>query len=321
MRLTYRQVEYVREVALLKSVTAATKTMNISQSSILAAINVAEETTGVRLFYRRQGHGMELTPAGQDFLISARRFLSAGEEFNRSVEGMDRETTPSLRVGCFAPFGSILIPPVLKRYIEKNGECQINLLEGDQSELRNWLTAGDVDLVVTYDIGELFGIGVTPICKCPAHAVLNANDSDADRSTISMKRLSQKPHILLDLPETSSYLLALLDFAGQRPDIVLKTRSYNTIRAAVANGIGSSMLNIRPAETSPDTPSVVRIPISDELRQPTLMVADPYGDLKPDYVSAFISTLYDYLAELGPKGFAVTQKKHEADLLCEPPTF
>ncbi|HAT87046.1 MAG TPA: transcriptional regulator, partial [Rhizobiales bacterium] len=80
MRLTYRQVQYVREVARLKSVTAASRTMNISQSSILAAINVAEETTGVRLFYRRQGHGMELTPAGQDFLISARRFLSAGEE-------------------------------------------------------------------------------------------------------------------------------------------------------------------------------------------------------------------------------------------------
>lgn len=321
MRLTYRQVQYVREVARLKSVTAASRAMNISQSSILAAINVAEETTGVRLFYRRQGHGMELTPAGQDFLISARRFLSAGEEFNRSVKGMDRETTPSLRVGCFSPFGPILIPPVLKRYIEQNGECQINLLEGDQSELRNWLTAGDVDLVVTYDIGELFGIGVTPICRCPAHAVLNVDDPDAGRSSISMKRLSRKPHILLNLPETSSYLLALLDFAGQRPDIVLKTRSYNTIRAAVANGIGSSVLNIRPAETSPDTPSLVRIPISDDLRQPTLMVADPYGDLKPDYVSAFIKALYDHLAELGPSRFAVALKKHEADLLYDPPKF
>ncbi|MFK8077165.1 MAG: LysR family transcriptional regulator [Granulosicoccus sp.] len=319
MKITYRQIEYVREVASCKSVTSASKNLHISQSSVLAAINQAEETTGVRLFYRRQGHGMELTPAGQEFLISARRFLAAGEEFDRSLEGFTRSTTPTLRVGCFAPFGPVLIPPIIRRYKDEYGDCQIILLEGDQTELRNWITSGTVDLVVTYDIGELFGTGVTPICRCPAHAILHADDPHAGRKSIPMKLLTKKPHILLDLPETRSYLLALFDFAGQRPDIVLKTRSYNTIRAAVANGIGASMLNIRPAKTSPDNPNVIRIPISDELRQPTLMVVDPYGDSKPEYVKSFVRSLYDYIADLGPSGFAVVQKNREGDLLYDRP--
>lgn len=321
MKLTYRQIEYVREVARNKSITSACNKLNISQSSVLAAINMAEGTTGTRLFYRRKGHGMELTPAGLRFLTSARKFLAAGEEFGRSLDEFGAPTTPTLRLGCFAPFGSVLIPPVLKRYIDAYGECNIVLLEGDQAELRNWLASGNIDLVVTYDIGEIYGIGITPICKCPAHALLNVNDPDSKRTSISMKQLTRKPHILLDLPETRSYLLALFDFAGLRPNIRLKTRSYNTIRTAVANDLGASMLNIRPARSSPDTEGLVRLPISDKLKQLTLMVADPYGDQKPEYVRTFIRTLYQYFAEIGPENFAVVEPKNVDGLLYPEPTI
>ena len=319
MKLTFRQIEYVHEAGQLKSITAAGKKLNISQSSIVAAINLAEEITGATLFYRRKGHGMEVTPAGQEFLISARRVLASNEEFERSLLSFSNPSTPTLRLGCFSPFGSILIPPVLKRYIATNGKCSINLLEGDQTELRNWLTAGDVDLVVTYDIGEMYGVGVTPICKCPAHALLNRNDPDASKETISMKVLSRKPHILLDLPETRSYLLALLDYTGQRPEIVLRTRSYNTIRTAVANGLGASILNIRPASSGRDTSSLVRVPISDNLADPTLVVADPYGENKPEYVRSFIRVLHQYFSDLGPEKFAVVREKDADGLLFDAP--
>ncbi|MEL6203074.1 MAG: LysR family transcriptional regulator [Pseudomonadota bacterium] len=319
MRLTYRQIEYVHAVGQLKSITSASKQLNISQSSVVAAINLAEEIAGATLFYRRKGHGMEVTPAGQKFLFSARRVLASNEEFERSMMGISKPASPRLRLGCFSPFGSILIPPILKDYMEEYGKCSIDLLEGDQTELKHWLSTGEVDLVVTYDIGEMYGIEVTPICKCPAHALLNVNDPDASRDAISMERLSRKPHILLDLPETSAYLLALLDYTGQRPEIVLRTRSYNTIRTAVADGLGASILNIRPAESGRDSDSLVRIPISDEIRPPSLVIADPYGEHKPEYVRSFIGVLYRYFVNLGPEKFAVTEKGKAYNLLFPAP--
>ncbi|MEO1641486.1 MAG: LysR family transcriptional regulator [Pseudomonadota bacterium] len=319
MRLTYRQIEYLHVAGSLGSITAASKALNISQSSVVAAINLAEDITGTSLFYRRKGHGMEVTPAGQKFLILARRVLATGDEFQKSLDAFSAPSTTTLRLGCFSPFGSILIPPVLKRFINENGSCQVTLLEGDQSELRNWLATGEVDLVVTYDIGEMYGVGVTPICRCPAHALLNASDPDSGKTSISIKALASKPHILLDLAETRSYLLALLDFAGERPDIVLRTRSYNTIRTAVANGLGASMLNLRPASSGSDSAELVRVPISDDLRAPTLVVADPYGDHKPAYVRSFIQVLFDYFAELGPAKFAVAMPDKHDGLLRERP--
>ena len=321
MRLTFKQISYISEVARKGSITAACSDLRISQSSVLAAIKIAEEEIGTTIFVRRAGHGVEITPAGQKFLVSVRRLLAAGLDFDRTISEFSSEATPVIRVGCFSPFGGLLIPPVLRRFIDTNGDCEIVLLEGDQVQLRNWIMNGSVDLVVTYDIGEEYGSGITPICKLPAHALLRSDDPASKSPTISMAELAERPLILLDLPETRTYLMALFDFVATRPKIGLRTRSYETIRSAVSSGLGASILNIRPTlESSPDSPDLRRIPISDKLRQPTLLVADPYGESKPVYVRSFIHILHQYFAELGPERFAVASKEFAKDLIFPRPT-
>lgn len=322
MPLTLRQIQYVVQVAKHGSISAACAEARISQSSVLAAIELAEESAGVRIFDRRKGHGVTITPAGQKFLVSARRFLSAGTDFFSSVNELAGGGRHTIRVGCFSPLGALLIPPVLKRMNALGSEGEVVLYEGDQVELRNWLATGALDLVVTYDIGEEYGNGITPICKVPAHALVHRDDSLADQDTVSMAQLSQRPLVLLDLPETRTYLMALFDFAARRPMIGLRTRSYETIRSAVSNGLGVSVLNIRPNKgASPDGIDLRRIPISDALRQPTLLVADPYGDNKPGYVKDFILSLHRYISELGPANFAVSKADKHEDLVYPAPKF
>jgi DNA-binding transcriptional LysR family regulator len=180
--------------------------------------------------------------------------------------------------------------------------------------------AGTLDLVVTYDIGEEYGSGITPICKVPAHALVRYDDSLADKETVSMEELSQRPLVLLDLPESRTYLMALFDFAARRPKLGLRTRSYETVRTAVSNGLGVSVLNIKPnLDASPDGPELRRIPISDQLRRPTLIVVDPYGENKPAYVKGFIRSLHAYISELGPANFAVFKPGQGDDLIYPAP--
>ncbi|MCT7667465.1 LysR family transcriptional regulator [Shinella kummerowiae] len=322
MPLTLRQIEYVVQAAKHGSISAACAELRISQSSVLAAIELAEQSAGVRIFDRRKGHGVSITPGGQKFLVSARRFLSAGTDFFASLDELANVGRHSIRVGCFSPLGALLIPPVLKRMGAETGEDEVILYEGDQVELRNWLAAGMLDLVVTYDIGEEYGTGITPICKVPAHALVHRDDSLADQETVSMAELSLRPLVLLDLPETRTYLLALFDFVARRPRLGLRTRSYETIRSAVSNGLGISVLNIRPnKDASPDGLDLRRIPISDALRQPTLLVADPYGDSKPGYVREFIRNLHGYISDLGPENFAVFKAGAGADLIYPLPDY
>ena len=319
MRLTHRQLDYIREVAAKGSISDACKTFRISSSSILAAISAAEDEIGTRIFTRRAGHGVEVTQAGQRFLVSVRRFLAAGLEFERSTREFADRPAPVLRLGCFSPLGALLIPPVIRRYIDAYGSCDIVLQEGDQTELRGWLATGELDLVLTYDIGEEFTGAVTPVCKFPAHALLRRDDPLARQDSVSMQDLAERPLILLDLPETRTYLLTLFDFAARRPKVALRTRSYETVRAAVVNGLGVSVLNMRPHQlASPDHESLIRLPISDPLRQPTLIVIDPYGDQKPAYIQSFIAMLFAHLQDLGPENFAVTTPALAGSLMIKP---
>lgn len=320
MRLTLRQLAYIREVARLGSISSACESLRISASSILAAVRIAEEETGSVIFVRRAGHGVVMTPAGQKFLVSVRRFLAAGDDFERSMHEFTSLSPQTIRVGCFAPFGGLLVPPVLRRYMQAQGNCEITLLEGDQTELRHWLAEGDVDLVLTYDIGDDFAASITPICRFPTHAIMRVDDPLAEQESVTMDELARRPLILLDLPETRTYLLTLFDFASRKPQVGLRTRSYETVRVAVVNGLGISLMNMRPhSEASPDSQQLIRVPISDPLRQPTLIVADLYGDQKPGYVRSFIRTLYQYVAEVGPRNLAVVLDGYADGLLHRPP--
>lgn len=319
MRLTFRQIQYIHEVARLGSISAGCASLRISASPVLAAIKVAEEELGTTIFVRRAAHGVDLTPAGQKFLVSVRRFLAAGLDFERSISDVGKRAQ-TISIGCFLPFGGMLIPPVLSRYVEKYGECEIVLREGDQPELRHWLATGEVDLAVSYDVGEKLGVAMTPICKMPAHAIVRDDDPLAGFDAVSIRDLAQRPLILLDLPETRTWLLTLFDVAGERPHVNLRTRSYEAIRVAVANGMGVSILNMRPpAEASPDNPKLKRIAISDPIRPATLVVADPYGAQKPGYVNDFIQTLYQYIVDVGPENLAVVQKQSTLELICPRP--
>lgn len=304
--LSLRQLRYVCSVAQEGSIQASAKAMHISHSSILAAIDQAEHELQARMFVRTPARGVEVTPAGQRFIAAARTFLAAESDFSRSVDSLATQAPQTVRVGCFEPFGALFITEVLKRFAEKIGPSEIVLLEGDQSQLHQWLETGSIDFAVTYDIGRSFGESVSRICSVPAHALLHADDPLARKSALSLQDLVVRPMVLLDLPQTVSYLLTLFDVHGLKPTIGLRTRSYETVRSAVAAGFGFSILNMVPlGRTSQDGPHLTRRPLTDELPIPTLLVADIYGVNKPSFVTQFIEVCEQFFKEVGPKGFSV----------------
>lgn len=316
MNLTIRQTRYVCEVARLGSIQAATATLHISQSSILAAIAIAEDALGARIFDRRPARGVQITPAGERFVTAARRMLAANTEFEREVGGLAGGPPQVLRIACFEPFGSLFIAEVLRKYVDAFGAVEIVLLEGDQVQLREWLANGSVDLILTYDIGPALDHEyVTRICKVPAHAVLSSKDPLARKKAVSIAELSLRPMVLLDLPQTSTYLLTIFDMLATKPQISLRTRSYETVRAAVSAGFGFSILNMKPSgHSAADGPGIVRKPLTDVFYAPTLIAADIYGPNKPAFVVAMIEFVKELFAQLGPKGFAVTTADRERTL-------
>lgn len=309
MNLTTRQIRYVYEVARCGSIQAAAATIHISPSSIVAAIDMAEEALGAKIFDRQRARGVQITPVGERFVTAARALIAANGAFDREVGALAQGTPQVVKVGCFEPFGSLFIADALKLYVDQYGPVELVLFEGDQQQLREWLDNATVDLVVTYELGPSFSEDcTTKICKVPAHVMLPATDPLARRKVVSIAQLSKRPMVLLDLPQTSTYLLTLFDLlAAERPPITIRTRSYETVRSAVAAGFGFSFVQMRPTgRASRDGPGIVRRPLSDAPAAPALVVVDIYGSNKPRFVHAMIDVLRSYFKKLGPAKFAVT---------------
>jgi DNA-binding transcriptional LysR family regulator len=307
MSISNRQLRYVCEVAHLGSIQAASTALHISQSSILAAITIAEDALGAKIFDRRPSRGVRITPAGERFVIAARALLAASIEFEREIGGLAKGAPQTLRIACFEPFGSLFIAAVLRRFVDAYGPVEVLLFEGDQVQLREWLANGVVDLIVTYDIGPSFGDDrVTRICRVPAHALLPVDDPLAGRESISIGELALRPLVLLDLPQTSTYITTLFDVLATRPRVGFRTRSYETVRSAVAAGFGVAILQMRPSgHSAADGVGLVRRPLADVFPAPALIVADIYGAHKPAFVRALIDIVRTFFHELGPGGFAV----------------
>jgi DNA-binding transcriptional LysR family regulator len=316
MNLTIRQLRYVCEVASLGSVHAASKALHISQSSILAAITLAEGEMGARIFERRPARGVQITPAGERFISAARIMLSASTEFDRAIGDLADRVPKVLRIGCFEPFGALFMPEMLRMYVDNVGDVEIDLLEGDQVRLQTWLAEGIIDLAILYDIGPITTGTMTKICKVPAHAVLHVDDPLAAREAVWLSDIATRPFVLLDMPQTATYLLTLFDILAKRPEVRFHTRSYETVRSAVASGFGMSILNMRPiGRATVDGQTIIRRPILDELPPPTLIVLDLYGSSKPLFVRLFIEILRRFFKEIGPSRFSVTINEREDALL------
>lgn len=307
MNLSHKQLRYVCEVARLGSIQAATETLHISQSSILAAIGLAEEFLGARIFDRRPSRGIQITRTGERFAIAARTLLAAAGEFNRQIGDLVNSAPQTLKVACFEPFGSLFVAEVLRRFVAKYGEIEILLYEGDQVQLRQWLASGEVELVITYDVGPTFGEDCTTrICQVPGHALLPSSDPLAKKQAVSIAELATRPLVLLDLPQTSTYLTSLFDVLPSKPRIGFRARSYETVKSAVSAGFGMALLHMRPGKYStPDGPGLVRLALVDALPAPTLIVADMYGNHKPAFVRSIIEIVRDLLQDTEPNGFAL----------------
>jgi DNA-binding transcriptional LysR family regulator len=260
---TLVQLQYFVEAAETGNITVAAGRLHASQSTLSSAIQQLEHELGCQLFVRHQARGVSLTPGGRELLARAHDLLDRAAELAEAGRVLQDEPAGTLHAGLFVTLAPFYLPEVLTRLQRSHPRIELDVLEADGSGLHAALRSGQCEVALTYglDIGE--DVVFRPLVEVRPYALVSARHPLAGREVATLRELAQRPMVMLDLPETSRFMLGMLKRAGARPQRILRTTNFETMRGLVAAGDGFAILNQRPQIISPRPGAAFAVTIAD----------------------------------------------------------
>lgn len=267
MRYTLRQLEYFIAAGETSSITLASERISISQPSISTAISRLEQELGVQLFVRHHAQGLSLTPVGRKLLAEAKHLIEQAESLYAVASDATEQVRGQLSVGCMVTLAPMILPELSHGFTSAFPGTQIHHVAANQEWLLERLRRAEIDIAITYDLQIPDGVAFTPLARLPAHVVVSEAHPFARLPVISLQELAGEPLILLDLPMSSEYFLALFLKEGLQPKIHSRSASQEVVRTMVANGHGYTLANVRPrSDLALDGRRVVRVRLAGNHR-------------------------------------------------------
>ncbi|MEU2559962.1 LysR family transcriptional regulator [Streptomyces longispororuber] len=140
-----QQLRYVVAVAETRNFTRAAERCLVVQSSLSHRIANLERELGVKLF-ARSSRRVELTSAGEAFLVGARECLAAADRAVADAAAATGVVRGTLAVGVIVTAAAVDVPELLQRYRARHPDVRVLLRAGGSDELAAAVRRGDLDI-------------------------------------------------------------------------------------------------------------------------------------------------------------------------------
>ncbi len=275
IRITIRQCEYFCAVAKTGGIASAARVLGISQPAVAQAIDKLEDLTGLTLIRRLHARGVELTAQGDEFLRHATELVVRAEETEAAIEKIADHRSGTIRLGCFQSIAPFCLARIVRGYRERAPGVVLNVTEMLQEELSDAVRQGKLDLAILYDLGLDPGqIGWRSLSAAPPYLIVPPGHRLAQATSVSIQEIAEEDYILFDAPRSRDYFFSIFARYGIGPRIAFRSASIESVRCSVANGLGVSILSMRPASNETyDGNHVVPIGIDEELQPTPIVIA------------------------------------------------
>ena len=279
-------------VAECGSVLSASKEVNVSSSSISAAISQLEAELGVQLFVRQHARGLNLTSVGRQFFTEAKQILHNVALLSDLADDAVQSMRGPISIGCFVTLAPLVAASFRRSFMKEFPHVAVTMREGNQVELLAMLARAEIDIAITYDLDIPAGYDFKGLVDLPPQLILAEDDPLGNKTKIDIKDLVDQPMVLLDLPLSSTYFLSLFQEQGLRPQIFERVSNLSSLRSLVANGFGYGLLNISTkTNLAPDGKKLVFRQLVGKHRPMVFGVAR----MKSNYSSRIVTAFADHI--------------------------
>jgi DNA-binding transcriptional LysR family regulator len=173
MAFDFRALRYFVAVAEELHFTRAAERLYIAQPALSEQIRRLEGELGVELL-RRTTRKVELTAAGEEFLVRARRILAEADEALAEASRAARGETGSMRVSTGATAGLELVSRVLRAFRAARPQVHLDLRETGWEDHSGGLRGGSVDAAFVWLPFEHAGLSFAVLHVEPRVVALEA---------------------------------------------------------------------------------------------------------------------------------------------------
>lgn len=276
------------EVDRRGSLTAAARSMGLSQSALSHAVRKLEDQLGASV-WEREGRGLRLTDAGKHLLSFAQRVLPQFEHAERVVAQITRGERGTLRIGmeCHPCYRWLL--KVVEPYFREFADVELDVKQKFKFGGVGALFAHEIDMLVTPDPLRRKGLHFEPVFDYEQVLVVGRQHALAKRryvvpADLEGETLITYPVEIERLDIFSQFLLP----GSCAPKRHLEIETTDIMLQLVASGRGVAALpRWLVAEYKKDLPvTAVRLGRSGIAKQ--IFLGTRTADAQVEYIAAFI---------------------------------
>lgn len=243
--MDFRNLRYFVAVAEELHFRRAAERLQVAQPTVSEQVRKLEEDLGVRLL-ERTSRRVTLTPAGEAFVVEARRVLQQGEQARQAARGARDQRSGRLRVGHLPDAVPPALPRVLARFAGAAPGIEVLLETCPAAELVERVVDRRLDAAILCLPAPVEGLRMTPFGEERAIVALSELHPDADRRSIGPAGLGRMPLLVMARtidPAFFDGVIAAWRTAGvAAPLVEVSEPSPEHVLLAVAAGAGAALL-------------------------------------------------------------------------------
>nr|WP_067298704.1 LysR family transcriptional regulator [Marinobacterium profundum] len=186
LHLTPRGLHYVVAVAEHGSIQAASRAIGIAASAIDRQIKILEERLGVLLF-DRMTTGMSLSPAGEMFVVLARRWKADENRILSDVKQMQGLDMGHIRVVVMDSLVNGLVPQFLSKMAERYPRVRIDVDVVTPDGAVTALEEGHCDIALAFNLRPQRDVHVLWSADLPLYCIASPDHPLTSSTKVALK--------------------------------------------------------------------------------------------------------------------------------------
>ncbi|MBI3090447.1 MAG: LysR family transcriptional regulator [Candidatus Tectomicrobia bacterium] len=230
------------DVVETRSFTKAAARNYLSQSAVSQQVRSIEEELNETLINRGRGT-LELTEAGEIFLVGSRSILQSFEEIKARLAATKREVSGAIRISSTYSIGLYELPPYLQRFIQLYPNVQMSVDYRHTPDIYEDVISKRVDLGFVAYPSPRPQLTIHPFREDRLTLVCHPDHPFSKLSSIDPRQLHEQPFVAFSrVTPTSKAIRRILKRAHAQVRIVMEFDNIELIKRAVEINGGVSIV-------------------------------------------------------------------------------